>query len=72
MILNQLAIISDLIEKMDLKYVTNKVSLTLHEDEYNKIKKTISKKTNVTMNSVDKTFLVKIGDVNFEFNMNSV
>ena len=71
-ILNQLAIISDLMENANIVSQTNEVIFTLPESEYNRIFKLITAKINIQMNNVNDTFSVKIGVVDFIFNKSSV
>ena len=66
-ILNQLAIISDLLENANIESETTSVVYILNETEFNKMFSKIVKKTKVK-SEVDTTFSVKIGEIEFIFN----
>jgi hypothetical protein len=70
-LLNQMAIISDLIEKVNLNVTNSTVVLELSDDEYIKTFNYINKKQNRPSNSLPKTFTIKIGVVDIIFNKNS-
>jgi hypothetical protein len=70
-LLNQLAIISDLIEKVNLNVTNSTVVLELSDDEYIKTFNYINKKQNRPSTSLPKTFTIKIGVVDIIFNKNS-
>ena len=73
-ILNQLAIISDLIEKVAFDFNGGTVFYELTEEEYDKILEYI--KTKFDCNEVEETdsntFSILIGDISFMFSKNSV
>ena len=67
-ILNQMAIISDLLEKMNLESTRETtVLINLDTKEYNRILKTIKEKTKAKMDTDDKRFIVHIGLISFIF-----
>ena len=70
-LLNQLAIISDLIEKVNLNVTNSTIVLELSDDEYIKTFYYINKKQNKPQSSLPKTFTIKIGVVEIIFNKNS-
>lgn len=70
-ILNQLAIISDLLEKVNLETLFTTVTFELDEKEFNVIYNKIIKKAKVTSTDLNNVFAVKIGEINFIFNKNS-
>jgi len=67
-ILNQLAIISDLLENANIESETTSVVYILNETEFNKMFSKIVKKTKVK-SEVDTTFSVKIGEIEFIFTL---
>lgn len=71
-ILNQLAIISDLMENANVDSQTKEVIFILTEVEFNRIFKIITSKVNIKKDIINDTYSVKIGEVNFIFNKNSV
>jgi len=67
-ILNQIAIISDLLEKMNLESTRETtVLINLDTKEYNRILKTIKEKTKAKMDTDDNRFIVHIGLISFIF-----
>lgn len=70
--LNQLAIISDLLEKINLEVTSKTVVLQLKEDDFINAFETIQKKYGRKMDKPDKTFTITIGEVDVVFNMSSV
>jgi hypothetical protein len=71
-ILNQLAIISDLLEKANLEHKTTSVIFMLEKKEFNNMFDKFSKKINIRIDELEDTFSVKIGEINFIFNKSSV
>lgn len=71
-LLNQLAIIADLIEKCNLNSPNQNVLFEVSKVEFEKIYETIAKKTNVSGSMPDNTMNIKIGSVNFIFSTSSV
>jgi len=71
-LLNQLAIISDLIEKLAIKTESNSIVLELSEDEFNYSFDHIQKKYGRKMDKPDDSFSITIGCVDIVFNKSSV
>jgi hypothetical protein len=72
-ILNQLAIISDLLENANIEAGSKSVIFILDEKPFNEIFDKIIKKVKVYQaNEVEETFSVKIGEIDFVFNKSSV
>jgi len=71
-ILNQLAIISDLIEKMNINTESSTLVIGLTENEFNKIFDIVQKKYNKKIEKPKDTFKLSIGSVDVIFNMNNV
>ncbi len=72
-ILNQLALISDLLEKVNLKSENRTVFYEMDEDEYDRVYEYIkSKGDGEDMDEDSKTFTILIGDVSFMFSKNNV
>lgn len=70
-ILNQLALIADLMERANLESNEMKITYTVNRNEFERIFKIISQKTK-EKNKVTDTFSVKMGDVDIIFNTNNV
>ena len=71
-ILNQLSIISDLLEKINLEGENKTVIIDLSKKEFEKIYKLIISKINIGKTDINNRFSVKIGDIEFFFNMSNV
>lgn len=71
-ILNQLAIISDLLENINLESETTSVIFILESKDFDKMFEMISKKTKTKSKEIEDSFSIKIGGINFVFNRNSV
>jgi hypothetical protein len=71
-LLNQLAIISDLLEKANVNSESKTVIIELNEIEFTNTFQLIQKKYGRTMDKPDNKFSIRIGDVDFIFNMNNV
>jgi hypothetical protein len=71
-LINQLAIIADLIEKTNLDATSNTLVFELNKDAFSETFEYISRKQNGRMSKPDKTFTIKIGEVDIIFNKNSV
>jgi hypothetical protein len=69
---NQLAIISDLIEKCNLISVSQTIVIEVTKDEFDRIYKIVQSKVRFTTGFPKETFNVKIGNVNIVFNMSNV
>jgi hypothetical protein len=70
--LNQLAIISDLLEKINLDTTNRTVVFELKENDFINAFEIIQKKYGKKMDKPNKTFTITIGDVDIVFNMSSV
>lgn len=68
-ILNQLAIIADLLENVNLVAETKSVVFIVNEKEFDRMFDKIIKKTKVK-SDVGTTFSVKIGEIEFVFTRN--
>lgn len=72
-ILNQMAIISDLLEKMNLEANKKIIKLELSQKEFNRIYTLITRKTNLDKTAkVNNQFEITIDDVTFIFSMYNV
>jgi hypothetical protein len=70
--LNQLAIISDLLEKINLDTTNRTVVFELKENDFINAFEIIQKKYGKKMDKPNKTFTITIGDVDIVFNMSNV
>jgi hypothetical protein len=71
-LLNQLAIISDLIEKLNTDTESRTIILEMKEDEFLKVFQTIQNKYGRKMDKPKDTFSISIGMVDIVFNMSNV
>jgi|APGre2960657373_1045057.scaffolds.fasta_scaffold01269_4 hypothetical protein len=71
-LLNQIAIISDLIEKMNLKKISSTIVFELENDVFESTFKYVNKLQQNNMIKPNKTFTIKIGEVDIIFNKSSV
>ncbi len=71
-ILNQLALISDLLEKINLTSMGSTVAIELNKVEFEKIYKLITSKVNIASKDVNSKFSLRIGEIDFVFNKNNV
>lgn len=71
-IFNQLALISDLLEKINLNSTDKTVIIDLNKVEFDNFYKLVTSKINLVKADVDNKFSLKIGDINFVFNKNNV
>ena len=71
-LLNQLAIISDLIEKLNTETESRTIVLEMNEDEFLKTFQTIQNKFGRKMDKPKDTFSISIGLVDIVFNMSNV
>lgn len=67
-LLNQLAIISDLVEKINLQTDTSTLVLELPELEFYKVYDYVCKKQNRRISSPGKSFTIKLGVLDIVFN----
>lgn len=70
-ILNQLAIVSDLIEKLNLNVESSALVFEVSEFEYNRTYDYVSKKQNKRPSNPGKSFTVNMGGVDIVFNKSS-
>jgi len=71
-LLNQLAIISDLLEKLNTNTESTTIVLNLKEEEFLKAFDSIQKKYGRKIEKPEETFTIKIGDADIIFNMSNV
>ena len=71
-LLNQLAIISDLLEKINCVTETNTIVLEMSEEEFMKTFQLIQKKYGRKMDKPQNTFSIRIGGIDIVFNTSSV
>ena len=71
-ILNQLAIISDLLEKVNIEAKNTSVLLEVSDDEFDRIRNYISVKQKVDLEEDESVFSILMGDIDFVFSKNSV
>ena len=71
-ILNQLAIISDLLEKINIEARNASVLLEVNEEEFDRVRNYISVKQKVETDNDESVFAIVIGDIDFVFSKNSV
>lgn len=71
-LLNQLAIISDLIEKLKISSAPSTLIFELSEIEFDKVFDEIQKKYKSRIEKPENTFTITIGSVDIVFNTNSV
>lgn len=68
---NQLAIISDLIERCNLISSSSTVVFELNREEFESVYRLVTRKTKMTGGMPKDKFNIQIGDVNILFNMNN-
>lgn len=71
-LLNQLAIISDLLEKLNTETETRTIIIELSEEEFIKTFEKIRKKYGRKMDKPQNTFTITIGTVDIVFNTSNV
>jgi hypothetical protein len=71
-LLNQLAIISDLLEKININVESSTIVLELSKPEFDNTFELIQKKYSVKMSKPKNTFTINLGVVNVVFNTSSV
>ncbi len=69
---NQIAIISDLLENINLESESRTVIFELKEDEFNRIFNLNVEKTKQKISPVTNKFSIKIGDVDIVFSKSNV
>lgn len=70
-LLNQLAIISDLIEKINIEIKLSSLIFELDKEEFDKVYNIIERKYGVSKIKPESTFNLKIGSVEIIFNKSS-
>jgi hypothetical protein len=70
-ILNQLAIISDLLEKINLESESTSIIIEVKKEEFDRIYKLISNKVGNKIEMVKSKFSIKIGEIDIVFSMNN-
>lgn len=70
--LNQIAIISDLVENINFECTSRALVFDLPKDEFERIYEKIQSKINKQEKNVTNKFSIKVGEVDFVFNMNNV
>jgi CRP-like cAMP-binding protein len=68
---NQLAIVSDLMEKCNLVSVSQTIVIEVSKEEFDRIYKIVQSKVRFTTGFPKDTFNVKIGNLNIVFNMSN-
>lgn len=68
-ILTQLALISDLLEKVNMEATDKGVFFVVDKKEFHRIFTLISKKANIKMDDINDRFSVKIGEVEYGFSI---
>ena len=68
-ILNQLAIISDLLENINLETKEKTILFVLDKKEFDKMFNIIIKKIKVKKGEVENSFSIKIGEIDFVFTL---
>ena len=71
-LVNQIAIISDLVEKMNLNKESSTLVFDLTDEVFLNTFDYVNKKHNNRMSKPDKTFTIKIGELDIIFNKSSV
>jgi CRP-like cAMP-binding protein len=65
---NQLAIISDLLEKCNLETVSETIIFEVSKEEFDRVYKMVQSKVRGVQDNQENTFNIKIGNVNMVFN----
>ncbi len=68
---NQLAIISDLLEKCNLETISETIIFEVSKDEFDRVYKMVQSKIRGVQDNPENTFNIKIGSVNMVFNKNN-
>ena len=71
-VLNQLAIMSDLLEKVNIQSKTSKIIFDLSKEEFNKVFEKIQKKYDRKLEIPNNTFSITIGLIDIVFNTSNV
>jgi len=70
--LNQIAIISDLVENINFDCTSRALVFDLPKKEFERIYEMIQSKINKQEKNITNKFSIKVGEVDFVFNMNNV
>ena len=70
-LLNQMAIISDLLERINADTESRTIVIELNDDEFNRVFELIRKKNGVKKDKPKNSFNITIGTVDFVFNKSS-
>lgn len=65
---NQLAIISDLLEKCNLETISETIIFEVSKEEFDRVYKMVQSKIRGAQDNPENTFNIKIGNVNMVFN----
>jgi hypothetical protein len=68
---NQLAIISDLLEKCNLEAVSETIIFEVSKAEFDRVYKMVQSKIRGAQDNPENTFNIKIGNINMVFNKNN-
>jgi hypothetical protein len=68
---NQLAIISDLLEKCNLETVSETIIFEVSKAEFDRVYKMVQTKIRGVQDNPENTFNIKIGNTNMVFNKNN-
>ncbi len=68
---NQLAIISDLLEKCNLETVSETIIFEVSKAEFDRVYKMLQSKIRGAQDNPENTFNIKIGNINMVFNKNN-
>lgn len=71
-VLNQLAIMSDLLEKVNIESKTSTIIFDLSKEEFNKVFEKIQKKYDRKLEIPNNTFSITIGLIDIVFNTSNV
>jgi len=71
-LLNQLAIITDLLEKINIETKSTTIVFELSNIDFNKVFELIQKKYGTKLENPNGKFSIKIGEVDIVFNTNNV
>lgn len=68
---NQLAIISDLLEKCNLQTISETIIFEVSKEEFDRVYKMVQSKIRGVQDNPENSFNIKIGNINMVFNKNS-
>jgi hypothetical protein len=70
--LNQLAVITDLIEKLDINHSNSKVMFNLNKENFEKLFNSLHDNQYRRIETPKESFTIRIETIDFIFNMNNV